>query len=96
MANNLGAVEVEQGNLVVGLVELGYGNDLVPDEQTFVVVQQLVGQGRRASGLDNGSEGVLELVAVDTLQKTTADIENLAVVRGRGGRWLWCRGRHGL
>ncbi len=32
VANYLGAVEVEKGNLVVGLVEFRYGYDLVPDE----------------------------------------------------------------
>jgi len=83
VTNNLGAVEVEQGSLIVGLVELGDGYYLVPNEKTFVVIQQLVGDGRCLSRVGDGRQCVSQLVDIDISEGTAADIEDAAVLRGR-------------
>lgn len=78
--DNRCAILIEKGDFVVGLVELVDKDDIVPDEQPFVCVEQLIGERRfrtfallRLQSLNEPRLGVIEDVAASDIDDSPID-----------------------
>lgn len=77
---NFGSVGIKESDLIMGLVELWDRDDVVPDEEALVVVEQLVWQGWLLVGLVNGCEGTLQ--ATDDTMAKLASTDVFDIARG--------------
>ncbi|PNY25593.1 hypothetical protein TCAP_04467 [Tolypocladium capitatum] len=77
--NDVSSVSVKQGHLFACLVKLVGEDDFIPNGQTNVVVQQLVGEGWHFAMLVDGHESVPQVIANLVVHGTPANIDDLTV-----------------
>lgn len=75
---NFSSVGVKESDLVMGLIELWDRDDVVPDEEALVVVEQLVWQGWLLVGFVDGCEGALQATDDAMTKLASTDIFNIA------------------
>ena len=70
---------IEESYLVVGLVEFGGEDDLVPDRQANVVIQQLVGKDRLGCGRVWSVESFGQSLCDAVVHFAAADVDDSAI-----------------